>query len=140
MKRIIIVLTLILCSSLVATANNNHNNTTILCQCQDNKMIEVLVEANAAVDDLCEYFNGSWADTGLKIYCMFNKASVVCTAYKIVKVTCAVNGAVRLMIEGDWNNAIKQSLVSSAEIYTLTKLSRDSFQLSPSRNSSPVNW
>ena len=139
MKKILVCLSMLLLSANVF-ANNSESGTSVMTQSQGNGAIEVLVKANAAVDDLCDYFNDSWANTGLRIYCTFNKASMVCVAYRVVKVTCAVNGAVRLMIEGDWNGAIKQSLAGATDLYQLTKRSGNSYELTPVRNSCPVNY
>ncbi len=137
MKKILLMLSLAL-FSINAFAGNSETSVEIENLAEDSRVIEVLVEANAALDDLCDYFSGSWADTGLKIYCTFNKASAVCLAYKIVKVTCTINGAVRLSIEGDWNGAIKQSLIGATEVYVLSKTSSRSFELKPSRSYCPA--
>ena len=64
---------------------------------------------------------------------------IVCVVYKVVKVTCHINGAVRLLIEGDWSNGIRQSLIGATEVYQLTKVGSDEYELSPSRNYTPVD-
>ncbi|MDR0969562.1 MAG: hypothetical protein LBM67_03375 [Lentimicrobiaceae bacterium] len=61
---------------------------------------EVLVYANSAVNDLCDYFGGSMLDYGLNIYCKYGGDIYICTAYKVVSVACTINGAVKLVIDG----------------------------------------
>ena len=86
-------------------------------------VIDILVYANSAVDDLCNRFNGSWADTALTVYCSFGGDIYTCTAYKIVQAACSVNGAVRLMIEGDASAALKKMLSGATKIYSVSKIS-----------------
>lgn len=86
---------------------------------ETNGTLELLVEANRVVDEVCDYFNGSWLDTGLKIYCTFNGASAECLVYRIVKATCGINGAVRLYIEGNYNDATKKLLTTGADIWKM---------------------
>lgn len=83
--------------------------------------VEILVKANQYVDDLCNYFNGSWVDTGLKIYCKLGGDVYTCTAYKVVNISCSVNGAVRLAIEGDYESALKRLLTATPDVYNLYK-------------------
>ena len=145
MKKFYTLLTLLMLLPVALYANDNTSVIQAENSASGNVIIEVLVEANAAVDDLCNYFNGSMVDQALKIYCLFNKASVVCAAYKVVKLSCSINGAVKLAIEGDWNHGVRQAIVGAAEVYVLSKVGRDSFQLKPSpRNYTPIpddyNW
>ena len=94
---------------------------TVIAYSEASGVIEILVEANQVVDDVCNYFNGSWVDTGLKIYCTFNGASTVCIAHKIVKAVCGINGAIKLYIEGDINNATKKLLTTGADIWKMVR-------------------
>lgn len=84
--------------------------------------IEILVKASDAVDDFCNYFNGSWVDTGLTLYCAFGGDVYTCTAYKVVRAACGINGAVRLAIEGDYEAALKKLLTSSTTVYSIVKV------------------
>ena len=84
--------------------------------------IEILVKASDAVDELCNYFNGSWLDTGLTLYCNFGGDVYTCTAYKVVRAACGINGAVRLAIEGDYETALKKLLTSSTTVYSIVKI------------------
>lgn len=86
---------------------------------ESNGTLELLVEANRVVDEVCDYFNGSWLDTGLRIYCTFNGASAECLAYRIVKAACGINGAIRLYIEGNYNDATKKLLTTGADIWKM---------------------
>lgn len=146
MKKILLYSLFFFCFSLIASAENKQSDnfvveiTNIEKTVKGTYAIELLVKANEAVDQACDWFNGSWADVGLTVYCTFNKASYVCTAYKIVKGACHVNGAVKLMIEGDWNNAIKQSVIQASKIYKFTKHNSKEYEISEERNYSPVNW
>lgn len=84
--------------------------------------IEILVKASDAVDEFCNYFNGSWIDTGLTLYCAFGGDVYTCTAYKVVRAACGINGAVRLAIEGDYETALKKLLTSSTTVYSIVKI------------------
>ncbi len=89
----------------------------------DASVIDILVYANSAVDDLCNYFNDSWANTALTIYCSFGGDMYTCTAYKVVQAACTVNGAVKLMIEGDASAALKKMISGATKIYSVSKVS-----------------
>lgn len=92
---------------------------TVRAISESNGTLELLVEANRVVDEVCDYFNGSWMDTGLKIYCTFNGASAECLAYRIVKAACGINGAIKLYIEGNYNGATKKLLTTGADIWKM---------------------
>ena len=128
-------------NSAVNFDNHNSYTTSVL---EDSKLLaynstvtyEVLVYASDVVDDLCNYFQGSWLDYGLKIYCRFGGDVVVCTTYKIVSVACGLNGVVRLMMEGDYNNAFKRILSTSSDIFSLIKENGNFVLQSPINNTS----
>lgn len=88
----------------------------------ESSTIEILVKASDAVDEFCNYFNGSWVDTGLTLYCAFGGDVYTCTAYKVVRAACGINGAVRLAIEGDYEAALKKLLTSSTTVYSIIKV------------------
>lgn len=114
-------------------ASNNElllNNENCEIESYNTSTIEILVKANKAVDELCNYFEGTWVDTGLAIYCKLGGDFFTCTAYKVVKATCGINGAVRLYIEGDTSSALKRLLKSSTDVYLLTKLNRSEYEIS----------
>ena len=93
-------------------ASNSSNSTTVY---------EMLVYTTDVVDDLCNYFNGSWLDTGLNIYCKFGGDVYTCTAYKVVSVACGINGVVKLSVQGDYNEALKKALNTSTKIFNVKK-------------------
>lgn len=99
-----------------------NNNLLASVESTSSTTFDILVSANQAVDDLCNYFNGSWVNTGLTLYCTFGGDVVTCTAYKIVQATCTINGAVRLYIEGNAEAALKKLLIGSAKVYTVSKV------------------
>ena len=92
--------------------SNNVNEESFLVEINvvesssGSSMMEIIVKANKAVDDMCNYFDNSWVDKGLSVYCKFNKTSAACVAYNVTKAVCAINGAVKLYIEGDISSAI----------------------------------
>lgn len=135
MKKIIFTLMMILCTSsfsFAQTSTENYSSNDLLAYTPPaSSAIEILVEANDAVYDLCNYFNGSWADTGLTLYCVFNKTSTVCLVYYAAKATCYFSEVFKLYIEGDFNNALKRTLTTAADVYKLTKTS-NGYILSPS--------
>ena len=115
--------------------NEQPFNVTILSI--SNSTVELLVEANEVVNEVCEYFNGSWLDTGLKIYCTLGGDVYTCTTYKITKLACSISGAIKLYMEGDINNATKKVLTTGAEIWVMSKVG-NKINLSPS-NMCPAN-
>lgn len=144
MKRLFLI-SVIICFTFTAKAIENKNvtgndNSALTETSSSASVAEVLVYANNAVDDFCNYFNGSWVDIGLTVYCSFGGDVYTCTAYKVLQVACTVNGAVKLYIEGDIESAIKKALQGTSKIYTMSKLSRTEFQISDTRaNMTPRN-
>lgn len=94
--------------------------------------MELLVEASDALNDFCNYFDNSWVDVGLTVYCSFAKTGVYgeCVIYKAVKALCGINGVVRLSMEGDISSAIKLGLKTGTQVYSIVKQSRTAFTIS----------
>ena len=94
--------------------------------------MELLVEASDALDEFCNYFEGSWADIGLTVYCTFAGTGVYgeCIIYKAVKAMCGINGVVRLTMQGDISSAIKKGIKTGTQIYSIVKQSRAAFAIS----------
>lgn len=130
MKKILLVIAIFAISTAAFSKRNTNNNSVIGMESSvsitnvdaTNGVIDILVKANAAADDLCNYFNGSWVDTGLTLYCTFGGDLYTCTAYKVVQAACTINGAVRLSIQGDYNAAMKKALGGAAKVYTVSKV------------------
>lgn len=145
MKKILFLVAFIsgvFASTFASTPDNQINNKTNVIELSDDMpvtvtvlsvsstAVELLVKANDAVYEACEYFNGSWADVGLTLYCKFNPGSVyVCTAYKITKLACGISGAVKLSLEGDFNNAAKKALLAAGSIWVMSKKGNLSYDL-----------
>lgn len=93
--------------------------------------MELLVEASDALNDFCNYFDNSWADIGLSVYCTFAKTGVYgeCIIYKAFKAMCGINGVVRLTMEGDISGAIKKGIKTGTQIYSIVKQSRTAFAI-----------
>ena len=104
-----------------------------ISESSESSIMEILVYANSAVDDMCNYFNGSWADLGLTVYCSLGGDIYTCTAYKVIQAACTVNGAVKLYIEGDIGGALKKAVQGATKIYTISKISRTEFKISETR-------
>lgn len=102
-----------------------------------NSVVEFLVEANEVVNEVCNYFDNSWVDVGLSIYCTLGGDIYTCTAYKITKMACSLSGAVKLYMEGDINNATKKILKTGAQVWVMSKAGSQ-VKLSPS-NMCPAN-
>ena len=140
MKKIT-MLFLLFAFSLQTFANTNDNNSNKEQQVSSNaSFVEILVEANRAVDDLCNYFEGSWADKGLSLYCSFGGDAYTCTIYKVAKATCSLNGAVRLYLEGDINGSLKKALSGASDIYKISKIGRSEFKLTKSNMTPRSEW
>ena len=94
--------------------------------------IELLIEASDALNDFCNYFENSWADVGISLYCTFAGTGVYgeCIIYKAFKAMCGINGVVRLTMEGDISNAIKRGIKTGTQIYSIVKQSQKAFALS----------
>lgn len=147
MKKIVLVFALVGCflSSLLANQPYNPNQLTVgtgdeYCETTitvtvlsvTSTSMELLVEASDALDEFCNYFDNSWVDVGLSVYCSFAKTGVYgeCIIYKAVKALCGINGVVRLSMEGDISNAIKLGLKTGTQVYSIVKQSRTAFAIS----------
>lgn len=97
-----------------------------------NDLVDILVYASDAAAELCDYFSGSWLDAGLTVYCAFGGDVYTCTAYKVVQAACAINGAIRLSLQGDISATLKQLLYTSAKIYAVSKVSQK-FYIQPAK-------
>lgn len=152
MKKIIITFAFIGCFIFSAFANEPEksavaSNTPNEESCEmtvkvtvlsvSNSVVEFLVEANEVVNEVCNYFDNSWVDVGLSIYCTLGGDIYTCTAYKITKMACSLSGAVKLYMEGDINNATKKILKTGAQVWVMSKAGSQ-VKLSPS-NMCPAN-
>lgn len=136
MKKLLISLSVIF-ASLGAFGNNNETEPICIEVQSSASMMEVLVYANNAVDDLCNYFNGSWVDTGLSIYCSFGGDVYTCTAYRVAKAACSINGAVKLYIEGDISGALRKTISAADAVFKLFKHSSTEYELRAAANMTP---
>lgn len=100
-------------------SSGENQETDVLIAYDSSTLYEVLVYASNTVDNLCNYFNDSWADVALTWYCKLGGDVYTCTAYKLVTAACGMNGVVRLMIEGDYNAALKRALKTSAKVFNV---------------------
>lgn len=92
--------------------------------------MELLVEANNAVYEFCEYFNNSWVDIGLSLYCTFGGSPYgECVIYKAMKAACGISGAIKLYLEGDISGAIKAGIKTGQTLYSISKMSERSYKL-----------
>lgn len=115
---------------IVISSNESTIKVTVLSV--SSTTMELLVEASDALNDFCNYFDNSWVDVGLTVYCTFAKTGVYgeCIIYKAVKAMCGLKGVVRLSMEGDISNAIKMGLKTGTQIYSIAKQSRTAFAIS----------
>lgn len=97
---------------------------------QSNATLEVLVNVTNTVDYLCDQFNNSWADVFLTFYCHAGGDPYACTAYRVIKATCGINGAVRLVIEGHYDDALRLALKTMVGVvFSLEKTGSKSYAL-----------
>lgn len=150
MKKLFLLFALIGCISLSCRANQTNNSTIndneepIEIEASSNEAtmkitvlstsstaMELLVEASDALDEFCNYFDNSWADVGLTVYCAFAGTGVYgeCVIYRAVKAMCGLNGVVRLSMEGDISNAIKKGLKTGTQIYSIVKQTSTAFRI-----------
>lgn len=147
MKKLVLMLAFVFASSIFLLANQPYNPNQLTVGTDDeycettitvtvlsvtSTSMELLVEASDALDEFCNYFDNSWADVGLSVYCSFAKTGVYgeCIIYKAVKALCGINGVVRLSMEGDISNAIKLGLKTGTQVYSIVKQSRTAFAIS----------
>ena len=95
-------------------------------------VVDILIEANDVAYELCNYFNGSWVDVGLKIYCSFGGDVYTCTAYKITKGLCAINGAIKLSIEGNYDAGLRSLLSGATDIFVASRAGSNAYRLAKS--------
>ncbi len=103
----------------------------------DSDTIKVLVEISDTVDELCSYFDNSWADIGLSIYCKTPGAAatpITCTTFMVVDAICVANGIIQLSIEGDWEGVAKEVVkeMGAEIVYRLIGTSAG-YKLEPAR-------
>ena len=148
MKKLFLVLVAI-CLSTFSYANNANDESesfmveiSITEVSSGSSMMEIIVKANSVVDEMCNYFDDSYVDKALSLYCKFNKTSAVCTAYNITKGVCAINGAIKLYIEGDISSAILRAVDGASKLYSVSKLSRSEYEIREvgNLNSCSVTW
>lgn len=147
MKKIVFVVSMLFCTMAFANQPVNSINKddienndieevigTVKILSVSSTRMEMLVEFSDALNDFCNYFDDSWMDVGLSVYCAFTKTGVYgeCIVYRAWKAMCAVNGAVRLYMEGDISMAIRKGLKAGAQIYSLTKTASTTFKLTES--------
>lgn len=145
MKKIILILALIGCFTSPIFANQPANPPTnegeepvtvgtlkVTVLSVSSTSMELLMEASDALNDFCNYFDNSWVDVGLTVYCTFAKTGVYgeCIIYKAVKAMCGINGVVRLTMQGDISGAIKKGIKTGTQIYSIVKQSRTAFAIS----------
>ena len=114
-----------------ANGETNEQQLTITVLSASNNFVEILVEKNNAVYEACNYFNGSWMNKGLSLYCKFGGDVYTCTAYKIVSAACHLSGAIKLAIEGDMNGSMKNILSTAVDIWSMSKVDDMAFMLTP---------
>ena len=145
MKKVLLFLVILGCISSPVFANQHNNHpidvneepecvgtlkVTVLSATSSS--MELLVEASDALNDFCNYFDNSWADVGLTLYCAFAGTGVYgeCIIYKAVKAMCGINGVVRLSMEGDISGAIKKGIRTGVQIYSIVKQADKVFAIS----------
>lgn len=57
------------------------------------------------------------------------KNNVVCYVYGAVMAACAINGAVKLAIEGDFTNAILESVSAGTKVYKMSKVNTSTYKI-----------
>jgi len=133
MKKIFVILVALIGLGFSANSQEKKAENSSLLEYSNStssKTVSILVKANKAVDDLCNYFDGSIVDYGLKIYCKFGGDIYTCTSYKVVSAACAINGAVRLYIEGDMDSALIRFFNGFSDVPLLLSKENGNFVLS----------
>ena len=147
MKKIVSLLVLLGCMCVTLLANHPYNPPIIATEdscdvtCEgticvtvlsvSSTTMEVLVDWSNDLDAFCDYFNDSWLDAGLTLYCAFAGTGVYgeCIIHRVIKATCGLNKVFLLTMQGDISSAIKQGLKTGAQIYSIAKQSDKVFTL-----------
>ena len=138
MKKIIflgIVCCMIL-SSFKANANQvtvyNEVNDTIYFQVLEvnSRTMEVLLYATSTVDEFCKVLSRKEVSVPIGLMCAFAGAgNPVCYVYGAVMAACAINGAVKLAIEGDFTNVILESVSAGTKVYKMSKVNTSTYKI-----------
>lgn len=91
--------------------------------------IDILVYANSVVDEFCDFLSRKDISVSVGLYCAFMPENPMCWAYGVAMAACSVKGAVELYIEGDFNNAILETLSASTKVYKMSKVDSKKFKI-----------
>lgn len=95
----------------------------------NSKFIDVLVYANSVVDEFCDLLSRKDVSVSVGLYCAFMPENPMCWAYGVAMAACSVKGAVELYIEGDFNNAILETLSASTRVYKMSKVDSKKYKI-----------
>lgn len=80
------------------------------------------VYENSVVDEFCNFLKRKDIAASVSLWCAFMPNNPVCLAYGVSMAACQVYGAVRLYIEGDFNNAVIETINASTKVYKMSKI------------------
>ena len=95
----------------------------------NSKFIDILVYANSVVDEFCDLLSRKDVSVSVGLYCAFMPENPMCWAYGVAMAACSVKGAVELYIEGDFNNAILETLSASTRVYKMSKVDSKKYKI-----------
>lgn len=112
-----------------ASSNESTMNVTVLSA--SSTAMELLIEGSRDLEEFCNYFDNSWMDVGLTVYCAFSQTGVYgeCIVYRAFKAMCGLNDVFILTLEGDISNAIKKGLKTGTQIYSIVKQTSTAFRI-----------
>lgn len=135
MKKIL-VLCLMILLSLGSFATNppierQENDAVVYIQIVEanSKYIDILVYANSIVDEFCDLLSRKDVSVSVGLYCAFMPENPMCWTYGVAMAACSVKGAVELYIEGDFNNAILETLSASTRVYKMSKVDSKKYKI-----------
>lgn len=99
-----------------------------IVEVSNNQMV-IDVFKSSAVDDFCNFLGRKDIATSVGLWCVFMPGNPVCTAYGVAMAACTVYNAVRLYIEGDFSNAILETVSASTKIYKMSKVDSKNYKI-----------
>ena len=87
------------------------------------------VYENSVVDEFCNFLKRKDIAASVSLWCAFMPTNPVCIAYGVTMAACQAYGAVRLYIEGDFSNAIIETINASTKVYKMSKVDLTEYKI-----------
>ena len=136
MKKLFLLVSIISLPILSAFATETSSyrydgNDTIYFQILEasSSRMEILVSESSVVDDFCNFLSRKDIGVSVGLWCAFMPGNPLCTVYGAAMLACSVYKAVKLTIEGDFSDAILETVSASTKVYKMTKVDSSSYKI-----------